>query len=544
MKKFNKIIVGSGSGGSVLASRLSENEDCEVLLLEAGPDFPEFDSTPNEIKYGYGIDENLWARTFGENSKFSWNYIGRASKETDDMLIPRGRVIGGSSSVNAQIFLRGLPEDFDDWAKMGNDRWNATQTMPFFQKIENDLDFSGDFHNSEGPISVRRWDKSEWEKVQLAFYKASLSIGQPNSDDANDPNSTGVGPMPFNNPDGIRWSTNFGYLSKVRHRMNLTIKANCLVRKIIFEGTKAIGVEIESPAPLTYKKSTSEFPPKIQPKIYEIFCDEVILCAGAIETPHILMLSGIGSQDKLKPHGIEVINDLPGVGENLRDHPQIQVFWKTNKNLVQNTLSTRIQVGIRYTASGSKLRNDMFMHPVGHAPESGIYLDSSSGSNGFGIVCALYLAMGSGNINLKSSNPQIQPDLNYNFMNDEFDLKRMREATRMAVRMGESKHLKDEIVTELITPNRKILNNDDLLNNWITKISRTSHHVSGTCKMGPIEDNMSVVDQDGKIHNLENIRIADASIMPDCIRANTNATTIVIGERVSDSIISEDLRNS
>ena len=195
------------------------------------------------------------------------------------------------------------------------------------------------------------------------------------------------------------------------------------------------------------------------------------------------MLSGIGSEDKLKPHGIEVIKNLPGVGENLRDHPQIQVYWNTNKNLVQNTLSTRIQVGIRYTASGSKLRNDMFMHPIGHAPESGIYLDSSSGSNGFGIVCALYLAMGSGNINLKSSNPQIQPDLNYNFMNDEFDLKRMREATRMAVRMGESKHLKVEIVTELITPNRKILNNDALLNNWITKISRTSHHVSGTCKI-------------------------------------------------------------
>ena len=542
MKKFNKIIVGSGSGGSVLAARLSENENCEVLLLEAGPDFPEFDSTPNEIKYGYGIDENLWSRTFGVNSKFSWNYLGTASTETDDMLIPRGRVIGGSSSVNAQIFLRGLPEDFDEWAKMGNNKWNASQTMPFFQKIENDLDYSGDFHNSEGPISVRRWNKSEWEKVQLAFYKASLSMGQPNCDDANDPNSTGVGPLPFNNPEGIRWSTNFGYLSKVRHRMNLTIKANTLVRKIIFEGTKAIGVEIEAPAPLTYKNSTDTFHKKIEPKIYEIFCDEVILCAGAIETPHILMLSGIGSTEKLRTHGIEIIKNLPGVGKNLRDHPQIQVYWKTNKDLLQNNLSSRIQVGIRYTASGSKLRNDMFIHPVGHAPESGIYLDSSSGSNGFGIVCALYLAMGSGEINLKSNDPHVQPDLNYNFMRDEFDLKRMREATRIAVKMGETDHLKGDIVTELITPNRKILDNDSLLNHWITKTSRTSHHVSGTCKMGVKEDNMSVVNQDGKIHHLKNIRIADASIMPDCVRANTNATTIVIGERIAKSIINDDLR--
>ena len=538
MEKFNKIVIGSGSAGSVIASRLSEKDNCEVLLIEAGPDYPEFDSTPIEIKNAYGIDPNIWARTFGENSKFSWNYTATATNKIDDMLIPRGRVIGGSSSVNAQIFLWGLPEDFDDWGKMGNNNWNASKTMPFFEKVENDLDFKGDFHNSKGPIVVKRFQKSEWEEVQQAFYDAARSIGQADSPDANDPNSSGVGPMPMNNPDGIRWSTNFGYLSKARHRMNLTIKANCLVRKIIFDGKKAIGVQIESPEPLTYKTSFHKFPSKIKPKIYEIFGDEIILSAGAIESPHILMLSGIGASEKLEPHGIEVIKELNGVGENLRDHPQIQVSWNVKEGLIQNELSPRIQVGIRYTASGSKFRNDMFIHPVGHAPEGGIYLESGK-NNGFGITCALYLAKGSGSIKLNSVNPHDQPNLNYNFMTEEFDRKRMREGTRMAVKMGDNTYLKDRVLEDLINPERNILENDDLLDDWILQTSRTSHHVSSTCKMGPLSDEMSVVDQVGKIHGLENIRIADASIMPDCIRANTNATTIVIGERIAEAIIND-----
>ena len=538
MKKFDKIVIGSGSAGSVIASRLSENKDSEILLVEAGSDYPEIESMPDEIKYGYGKDPSIWARTFGENSKFSWNYSAKATKYTQDMLVPRGRVIGGSSSVNAQIFLRGLPEDFDGWASLGNNNWDAAKTMPYFKNIENDLDFNGDFHNSEGPIVVRRWQQPEWEMRQESFYKAARSMGQQHSSDANDPNSTGVGPLPFNNTnDGIRWSTNFGYLSEARHRVNLSIRANCLVRRILFDGRKAIGVELESPAPKSYDDSNEQnFLPRVTSEIYHIYGDEIILCAGAIGSPHILMLSGIGSKEKLEPYNIPVINDMPGIGENLRDHPQIQVFWKTRDELIQDRLSPRIQVGIRYTATGSDLRNDMFIHPMGHTPKSGVYLDTKSELTGFGMVACIYLAKGSGSIGINSSNPHDQPDLNYNFLYEEFDRIRLREATRMCVDLGSSEFFND-ILEEVINPELETLNNNDLLDEWLMKSARTSHHVSGTCKMGPIEGETSVVDQVGKIHGLTNIRIADASIMPNCIRANTNATTIVIGERIADSIM-------
>ena len=250
--------------------------------------------------------------------------------------------------------------------------------------------------------------------------------------------------MPFNNPNGIRWSTNFGYLSEARHRVNLTIRANCLVRRILFDGQKAVGVELESPAPKRYEVTTEQnYLPRVTPEIYRVYGDEIIVCAGAIGSPHILMLSGVGPKAKLEPYNIPVINDMPGVGENLRDHPQIQVFWKTKDELIQDRLSPRIQVGIRYTATGSDLRNDMFIHPMGHAPKSGVYLDTNSELTGFGMVSCIYLAKGSGSIGINSSNPHDQPDLNYNFLSEEFDRIRLREAVRICVDLGTSEFFKD-----------------------------------------------------------------------------------------------------
>ena len=519
--KYDYIVLGAGSAGSIMASRLSEDPAVSVLLLEAGPDYPEFERLPDEVKYGFATATDVITKDH------NWEFIGKATDTAPPMRVPRGRVTGGSSAINGQMFLRGVPEDYDGWAEMGNAGWDFQSVLPYLRMIETDTEYGGDdFHNSGGPIIARRFARAELLPEQAAFYDAALAAGFPDSPDQNHPEASGIGPSPLNNPNGIRWSTALGYLNPARHRLNLTIRANALVRRILFDAPaggapRATGVEVDSGG----ERFVAEG-------------GEIILSAGPVCSPHILMLSGVGPPEQLRAQGVAVVYPLPGVGQNLRDHPFVPVTFRAQPGHVFREHDPRLQMMMSWTAEGSPLRNDMIFVMLSYATEEWTR-DPGAGDAaepiGFRIASGLYLAAGAGELRLQSPDPDTQPLLDYNYFAEEFDLRRMREGVRLIVRLSEHPDLAAQI-RERISPSDHELESDDALDAFIKRNGTTGHHISGTCKMGPSSDPLAVVDRQGRVHGINGLRVVDASIMPDCIRANTNVTTMMIGEKIAAGI--------
>ncbi|HVA67927.1 MAG TPA: GMC oxidoreductase [Candidatus Binataceae bacterium] len=515
--EYDDIIVGAGSSGAVLAARLSEDPDRNVLLLEAGPDYRTIDETPNDL-----------LRTLVSFAEHDWGWIAKATPQRE---IPfwRGKVTGGCSAINASVAIRGMPADFDQWAALGNDQWSFEKVLPFHRKLEHDVDFGGDVHGKSGPIWIERAKRSNWHPLAGAFHAACRAMGFPDSPDFNDPESTGVGPWPRNLRDGIRVSTAIGYVAPARRRLNLTIRGECLANRVLIEKGHAVGVEVESGG-----------------EMQRIYGKRITLSAGALASPAILMRSGVGPRTELDRHGIHTLVDASGVGANLIDHPLFVLLAELTGEAIRGTERTdhsRYSVGLRYTADGSDEFNDMQLYflPIldwnmvpGFPVEPGI-------APMLMVLQALQRPRSRGRLGLRSANPHDQPVIELNLLADPEDMRRMVDGARLTWRIA---HQPDVAATwhgpmlTLGAPppvlDQATIDSDGALAAFIHNGCATICHPVGTVKMGSDNDPTSVVDQYCRVRGVEGLRVVDASVMPNIVRANTNLTCIMIGERVAD----------
>jgi choline dehydrogenase len=475
------VVVGAGSAGVPLAARLSEDRDRSVVLVEAGPDYPDFAQLPDELKYGYAT--GALAVVSGAHD---WRFVGRATALAQAMPVARGKVTGGSSAINGQVFLRGLPEDFNGWAAAGNAAWSYEEVLPFLRRVEDQ-------------ITVRRFAPEEWLPAHAAFYDACRAAGFRDCADANDPWSDGVGPYPLNNVDGIRISTALAYLPQARERSNLRIEPRTLARRVLFDGKRAVAVEVERDGIVTRLEGR-----------------EIVLAAGAIGSPHLLLLSGVGPREDLAAVGIPAVHDLPEVGRNLQDHPMVAVTWQLKPAFASRAGDPRFQILLRYTATGSAYRNDIWICNLVYERLLTMYP-------------GIHLPAARGELRLVSPDPHVQPSLDYRYLEPELDRRRLREAVRLCVRLAQQEPLAAAL-EERHEPGEDDLASDEALDEWLLRRVITSNHVTSTCSMG------HVVDSEGRVRGVEALRVADASIIPTIVRANTNATSIMIGERVAEAM--------
>lgn len=503
---YDVIIVGAGSSGGVLAARLSEDPTRRVLLLEAGPDYASIEATPADLR------DSTWISVVHHD----WGFKADAIKGRE-IEFPRGKVTGGSSAVNATIALRGVPADYDEWAGLGNSEWAWSRVLPYFRKLEDDQDEGGPLHGRGGPIPVRRWRPSELVPLQQACLDAGQAQGFARVADHNHPEATGIGPWPMNQRDGLRVSTAIGYLLPARRRRNLTIRPDCLVSRVLLEGSRAVGVELASAGATEIVRGR-----------------RIILSAGAIASPAILLRSGIGPRGDLEALGITPAVDLPGVGANLIDHPLASVALVPRPGVCDKTQPV-VQVAARHTAPGSAEWNDMQLFMISQADLTEIPAAMAlvGAPMIFAVGVALQRPRSRGRLSLTSPDPRSPPRIELNYLDHPEDMRRMVEGIRLAWRVAQWPAIAQR-AERIAILTEDMVDSDEFLQGYLQMAVSTLYHPVGTARMGPDGDGGAVVDQRGRVRGVDGLAVVDASIMPNVPRANTNLTCVMIGERVAD----------
>jgi choline dehydrogenase len=491
---FDVIVVGAGTSGSVVAARLSEDPGRRVLLLEAGQIFTSVEEFPLQL---LGRDESAWV-----GPDYNWRHAVSLTRERPEpMPVTRGRVIGGSSSVNGGIHLRAVPEDFSGW---GDGLWDWPDVLRCYCASERDLDFGADpVHGDRGPVTVRRARRAGYTPLYASFDAACRLLGHAECGDMNHPEAAGAGPLPRNFERGVRANAAFAYLFPALARPNLHVRGESVVDRALVDHGVVRGVEsIEGG------------------QAVRCYAPEVVLCAGAFMTPAILLRSGAGPARDLAELGRPVFADLPGVGATLRDHPTVHVqAWPRWEEIIPAAGAPgRLQAALTFTAPGSPHRNDLQIMP-------------SYRGNLLALTVMLNRSFSTGSVRLSSADPREGPQIKLNYLSHPGDLARLRAGVQEAVRIMMAPPL-TEIAADGGPGMQPALSAAEL-DAWIRSHVSTAAHSSGTCPIGD-PDNGGVVDARGRVHGVEGLSISDVSIVPVPLRNNANATSLMIGERFAE----------
>ena len=526
---FDYVIVGAGSAGCVLANRLSADGKSTVLLLEAGPP----DTYPwIHVPIGYGKTMFHPVLNWGFNSEPEPHLNGRR------MYTPRGRTLGGSSAINGMIHIRGQHEDFDLWESMGAAGWGSREALRYFIKSEGNSRGANAYHGADGPLAVS--DIAERHELATAFIAGAGELGVPPTEDFNGENPEGAGYLQLTTKNGWRCSAATGYLKPARRRSNLTVLTDAHAGRVLFEGKRATGVEFAKDGKTVQARAHRE----------------VLLCAGAIQSPQLLQLSGVGPPDLLGQTGVPVLHALAGVGENLQDHLVLRFVFKCTKPITTNDALrnplAKLMTGLRYVLlrrgpmavgvmvgmvstramAESKTADTHYFISTVSAEDRGKTPHTFSG---FTVAYYLLRPTSRGTVRIRSKDPMAAPAMLFNYLSTDYDRAGMLAGARMTRKLTQTRALAPYILEEYL-PGVSLQSDEELLGT-VRGAGNTGYHPVGTCRMG--RDPLAVVDPRLKVYGVEALRVVDASVMPTLVSGNTNAATIMIAEKGADMILED-----